>query len=99
MSDFITVETSSIEERPNIPGYKVWSGAPLRHPVDLFVQSYSWTLVKEERYNLYRELDLNFDIKTIQGAKEYLLSIDSKIAGMETDRALITELLAKYGVS
>lgn len=90
----LEVITSSYETQPPevvLGTYKVMWGQPVRSI--LKPEGYEWHLIHTDDYDLYRQLDLNWDLKTLEDAREYLESIDQKIKRLEWDKGELTKLL------
>lgn len=90
LENFIDCVTESYEVKPNFPGFKIQSSQPCYEG-----KGQSWVLVKESLYDLYRELDLHFDIKSIALAKDRLSKIDGEIENLKHDKKFLSMLLNK----
>lgn len=88
LENFITCVTESYEVKPDFPGFKIQSSQPCYEG-----KGQSWTLVKEELYDLYADLDLYLDIKSIALAKDRISKIDTEIENLRIDKSRLIRIL------
>jgi len=102
-ADFKTVITSNYNDKPKERGWVIWSSQPHHTKIDghgawIADGRQEFTLVREERYELYKQLDLHWDIKTIQDAKDYVASIDERVNKLQRSKLAISKLLKKFNI-
>lgn len=90
MSDFKTVYTSSYEVKPEEDlDYCVWASHPHKG-------QQAWTLVRKDVYDSYQELDLLFDLKDMDQAKNDLKTMTQRLQGLNNHINILTALISRY---